>query len=135
VTDIELMYTGTWSTQSDFTDEDKRHSMPLMIGDPEKDAAQLKATSPIQQATRIRRPLLLAYGSEDRRVPLHHGQKFRDAVRAGNRQVEWVVYDGEGHGWSLAKNRIDFWRRVERFLHRHIGAPQATPEAAQAPSR
>jgi dipeptidyl aminopeptidase/acylaminoacyl peptidase len=95
--------------------------MPFLIGDLEKDAEQLKATSPIQQASRIRQPLLLAYGEEDKRVPVYHGKKFYAAVKRNNKQVEWVTYDGEGHGWSLAKNRIDFWQRVERFLDRQIG--------------
>lgn len=35
-----------------------------LVGDPDKDAAQLAATSPIQQATRIRQPVLLAYGAK-----------------------------------------------------------------------
>jgi dipeptidyl aminopeptidase/acylaminoacyl peptidase len=55
------------------------------------------------------------------RVPLSHGVKFRDAVQVNNHQVEWVVYDEEGHGWKLPKNRIDFWSRVERFLDKNIG--------------
>lgn len=55
------------------------------------------------------------------------------AARKTNRQIEWVVYDGEGHGWSLARNRIDFWQRVERFLHKHIGADALTRTAAARP--
>jgi len=35
--------------------------------------------------------------------------------------LEWIEYQEEGHGWSLPKNRIDFWRRVENFLDKHIG--------------
>ncbi|HEV7817253.1 MAG TPA: hypothetical protein VGP06_19395 [Janthinobacterium sp.] len=42
---------------------------------------------------------------------------FKDS----NLDVEWVVYDEEGHGWALPKNRIDFWTRVEKFLDRNIG--------------
>ena len=38
-------------------------------------------------------------------------------------QVEMVVYDDEAHGWTLPRNRIDFWSRVENFLNRHIGNP------------
>ena len=131
VTDIALMYTGTWDVKPDLTEGYRRYGMPVLIGDPEADAKQLAATSPILQADRIRQPLLLAYGSEDRRVPLHHGKKFYEAARKTNRQIEWVVYDGEGHGWSLARNRIDFWQRVERFLHKHIGAEAVTRAAAQ----
>ncbi len=127
VTDIELMYTGTWFSKSDATPGYLRYGMPLMIGDRVKDAAQLKATSPIQQAARIHQPLLLAYGEDDKRVPIYHGKKFLSAVTRTNSQVEWVAYRGEGHGWSLPVNRIDFWTRVEQFLDKHIGrSSQAT---------
>jgi dipeptidyl aminopeptidase/acylaminoacyl peptidase len=121
VTDINLLYDGHWSFDSDLDDDYKQHGMPVLIGDQVKDAAQLKATSPIEQASRITQPLLLAYGAVDRRVPLYHGNKFRDAVQAHNKQVEWIVYQDEGHGWTRPQNRFDFWTRVEKFLGRHIG--------------
>jgi dipeptidyl aminopeptidase/acylaminoacyl peptidase len=121
VTDIGLMYTGTWYGDSDLTDAYRAYGMPVLIGDPVKDAAQLKATSPIEQAARIGQPLLLAYGGADRRVPLFHGTRFRDAVQRTNKQVTWIEYPEEGHGWALPKNRIDFWTRVERFLDKNIG--------------
>ncbi len=126
VTDIHLMYSGHWSATSDLSEEWREYGMPQLIGDPEKDAAQLKATSPLQQAARIGQPLLLAYGGADQRVPLYHGTKFRDAVKAHNQDVEWIEYAEEGHGWSLPKNRIDFWGRVEKFLDRNIGAGAKT---------
>ena len=60
VTDINLLYDGHWSFTSDMTAQWKQYGMPDLIGDQVKDAAQLKATSPIQQAARIKAPLLLA---------------------------------------------------------------------------
>lgn len=122
VTDINLLYDGHWSFTSDLHDNWRIHGMPVLVGDQVKDAAQLKATSPIEQAARITQPVLLAYGDADRRVPLYHGNKFRDAVARHNRQVEWVVYPEEGHGWSQLATRFDFWGRVEKFLDKHIGA-------------
>jgi len=127
VTDIDLMYTIAWS---DLSDDWKRHGMPVLVGDREKDAAQLAATSPLKQAERITQPLLMAYGSNDRRVPVDHGMRFRDAVSAHNKQVEWVVYPEEGHGFLLVKNKVDFWSRVEKFLARQIGAPAPSPATA-----
>jgi dipeptidyl aminopeptidase/acylaminoacyl peptidase len=63
----------------------------------------------------------MAYGELDRRVPLPHGTKMRDALKStGNDQVEWVEYEGEGHGWMLMKNTVDFWTRVEKFLTNHL---------------
>ncbi len=119
VTDLNLMYSVTWS---DFSLDSKTYSMPVLLGDREKDAAQLKAMSPLQQADRIKQPLLMAYGGADRRVPIVHGTRFKDAVQKTNPNVEWVEYTEEGHGWALVKNRVDFWTRVEKFLDRNIGA-------------
>jgi len=121
VTDIDLMYSESVFT-SDISDEAKKYFMPAVIGDRVKDAEQLKATSPLEQASRIKQPLLMAYGGSDRRVPIEHGTKFRDAVQKTNPNVEWVEYPEEGHGWALVKNRVDFWTRAEKFLDRNIGA-------------
>lgn len=122
VTDIELMYKGSWTASSDLPDSWKQYGMPEMIGDLKADAAQLQRTSPLQQAARIKQPLLLAYGGADLRVPIYHGKKFYDAIKPLNSQVEWIEYEEEGHGWILPKNRFDFWTRVERFLDQNIGA-------------
>jgi len=121
VTDISLLYSGHWSFESDLSQRWKQYGMPDLVGDQVKDAAQLKATSPLQQVARIRQPLLLAYGGSDKRVPVYHGKKFYEAVKVTNSDVEWVVYPDEGHGWAVPENRIDFWTRVEKFLDRHIG--------------
>jgi len=121
VTDINLLYDGHWNFSSDMPDGWKQYGMPELIGDQVKDAEQLKATSPLQQASRIKQPLLLAYGGADRRVPLPHGTKFYQAVKETNPNVEWIEYEEEGHGWALPKNRIDFWGRVEKFLDKNIG--------------
>jgi dipeptidyl aminopeptidase/acylaminoacyl peptidase len=127
VTDINLLYNGGWTFTNDTSDEFKAYGMPEMVGDPVKDAAQLKATSPLEQAARITQPVLLGYGGVDRRVPVNHGTRFRDALLQTNKDVEWVEYPEEGHGWALEKNNIDFWGRVERLLERTIG-PNATKQ-------
>jgi dipeptidyl aminopeptidase/acylaminoacyl peptidase len=121
VTDLQLLHNGHWSFKSDMSDDYREYGMPELIGDPVKDAAQFAATSPLQQAARITQPLLLAYGGVDRRVPMYHGRKFYDAVTKTNKQVEWIEYQDEAHGWSLPKNQIDFWGRVEKFLDNNIG--------------
>lgn len=118
VSDLELLYDGIWS---DVTEAARLYSMPVLLGDPEQDAQELRANSPVHQAQRIKAPLLLAYGGADRRVPLVHGTRMRAALAQQQREPEWITYSEEGHGWSLVDNRVDFWSRVERFLNRHIG--------------
>lgn len=97
------------------------------IGDPEKDAQMFADNSPVKLAARIKQPLLMAYGAEDRRVEVQQGVDMKKALEAAGYQgLEWVVYASEGHGWRSLETNVDFWGRVERFLERHIGAP-ATP--------
>ena len=119
VTDLDLLYSVNWS---DMSDSWKLHGMPALVGDRVKDAAELKENSPLTHAAEIKQPMLLAYGSADRRVPLVHGQAFRKAVGAGNAQLEWVVYDDEGHGWRAPASQIDFWNRTARFLDKQLAA-------------
>ena len=121
VTDISLMYTIGWSDFLDANSPWVRFGMPMMIGDPDKDAAQFQATSPLANAAKIKQPVLMAYGVEDYRVPLPHGTKMRDAlIASGNTNVEWVQYENEGHGFMLVKNNVDLWTRAERFLAKHL---------------
>ncbi|MFN7723669.1 MAG: alpha/beta hydrolase family protein [Rubrivivax sp.] len=120
-TDLGLLYSIGWS---DTSAERKQLDMPRRIGHPVHDAAQFKATSPLQQAARIQAPVLLAYGRRDLRVPIDHGEKLRDALKAAGRPPLWIEYAEEGHGWALAANRIDFWQRVEAFLAQHLTTPQ-----------
>jgi dipeptidyl aminopeptidase/acylaminoacyl peptidase len=86
----------------------------------------LQANSPLRLAAQLKAPLLLAHGAWDVRVPIVHGEKMRDALKAaGHSQVDWVVYPEEAHGWSKLETNIDFWTRVEKFLAQHIGAAAA----------
>jgi dipeptidyl aminopeptidase/acylaminoacyl peptidase len=107
VTDINLLFTGHWTMESDMPAEWKNYGLPALIGDPAKDAVGFAATSPLKQAARITQPLLLAYGDDDRRVPLFHGRMFYDAVRKTNQHVEWVVYKNEGYGRGLVYGKDD----------------------------
>ena len=117
VSDIDLLYSIHWSS----SEEARNYSMPVLIGDRVADAEQLKATSPLAQAASIRRPVLIAYGELDQRVTIEHGKYLRDALSKTNKEVEYVVYPDEGHGWRKLETNIDFWTRVEKFLERHIG--------------
>lgn len=129
VTDINMMRDGHWSGDSDLADSYKKSGMKDMVGDAVLDAAQLQATSPLQQAARIKQPLLLGYGGADRRVPASQGRLFYQAVSKTNPHVEWVLYSEEGHGWALQKNNVDFWTRAEKLLARSIG-PAPAPASA-----
>jgi len=117
VTDLQLAYT---SVKSDMTDQYRRYDLAVLLGDPGKDAEQLRNTSPVHNAARITQPLLMVYGGENRRVPVEHGRRLYDVLIKTNPNVEWVLYPSEGNGLFLEKNRFDFYGRVERFLATHL---------------
>ena len=118
VSDPRLMFKWQWI--SDQSDESRQYSLPALIGDPVADAAMLNDISAVTHAARIRAPLLLAHGRLDRRVPVEHAEKLRDAMAAAGHAPDWVIYPDEGHGWLRPANRFDFARRMERFLAEHL---------------
>ena len=118
VADIGMTYDIWWS---DFSNEWKGYGMPVMVGDPVKDKDQFDATSPLKQAARIKRPLLLAHGGVDRRVPVEHAYALRDALEAAHAPLTWIFYPEEAHGWSSPENRAAFYGQVQKFLDANIG--------------
>jgi dipeptidyl aminopeptidase/acylaminoacyl peptidase len=120
VTDLDLLLNGSWWVDDDTSGEARKYRLPEMIGDPVKDAEMIAATSPVKQAARIKAPVLLAFGEDDRRVPLAHGKRMRDALREAGNEPVWVTYPGEGHGFGIVKNRVDFAERMAAFLATHL---------------
>ena len=118
VTDPRLLFEPMW--RSDLSAEARQYTLPVLIGDPVKDAGMLKAAAPVERAGEITIPLLMAFGDRDQRVPIDHGKQMRAALQAAGRQPEYIVYAGEGHGWLKVENRIDFWTRVETFLAKNL---------------
>jgi dipeptidyl aminopeptidase/acylaminoacyl peptidase len=119
ITDLELWTQGAWWLEDD-SKLARKLTIPEMVGDPKKDAVMLAANSPVKLASRIKAPLLLAYGEADYRVPIAHGHRMNDALKAAGNPPEWVSYPEEGHGFYKRENRLDFARRVEAFLAKHL---------------
>lgn len=117
VTDINMMFS---LAQSDATRENLEYGMRTTIGDPTADAKQFAENSPLNHAAKLTQPLLMAHGGLDKRVPIAQATAFYNAVTHGNKHVEWIVYNDEGHGWRLEQNNIDFWKHVEVFLDKNL---------------
>ena len=121
VTDLQLFHTVTWSDSSD--SDFNRYLLPIMVGDADRDKAQLRATSPAQNADKIKAPVFMAYGGEDRRVPIIHGERMRDALEKLGKPFEWMVKYDEGHGYAKLENRVEFYTRFESFLKKSLARP------------
>lgn len=119
VTDLALLTTATWSdTNQLFKDASSWYE--IHVGDAARDRERFEKTSPLRLADRIKRPVLMAYGGLDQRVPIEHGARMKSALDRNQVPNEFVVYEQEGHGFRLERNRFDFYRRVEAFLAKHM---------------
>ena len=90
------------------------------MGHPEKDRELLRERSPLFFADRIQAPLLIGQGANDPRVKRAESLQIVEALKAKGKPVEYVEYPDEGHGFFKAENRLDFYRRAERFLETHL---------------
>ncbi|MDB5950496.1 MAG: Dipeptidyl aminopeptidase/acylaminoacyl peptidase [Massilia sp.] len=120
VTDPSLFLEGGWGIIDDIDNSSRRYLLPQLVGDVNKDAVMLAANSPLVHAQEIKAPLLLAFGESDHRVPLAHGERLRAALIKAGRPPEWVTYSNEAHSWRQVGTQVDFARRVEKFLGKHL---------------
>ena len=91
------------------------------IGHPEKDLEFLKSRSPLFNAHRITRPLLIAQGASDPHTKKTETLQLVDTLRENGTTVEYIEYEDEGHGFDRPENRLDFLARAEEFLATHLG--------------
>ncbi len=87
---------------------------------PFKDAAQIKATSPVNFVQNIRVPLLMAYGEYDPRVTIDHGEALEIELKKYGKQYKNIVVGNEGHGFNKFENRIAFYREMDAFFAEHL---------------
>jgi len=91
-----------------------------MVGNPESDSIQFTATSPALNADKIMAPLFVAQGANDPRVNIDESDQIVNALKKRGVEVEYMVKDNEGHGFHNEENRFDFYRSMEKFLHKHL---------------
>ena len=92
----------------------------VQVGNPEKDAARLTATSPALNAARIKAPLLIAQGARDPRVNKDESDQMVAALKARGIDVPYMVKDNEGHGFHNEENQLDFYAAMEKFLAKYL---------------
>lgn len=85
------------------------------------DRDTLGARSPTQLADRIKAPVFLAAGGQDRIAPVAHSKKMERALREAGKSVETLYFSTEGHGFYADEHRREYYTRLLEFLGRHLG--------------
>lgn len=89
----------------------------------------LREHSPVRLASRIKAPVFLAAGENDRRAPIQHTELMEAALKKAGVPVESLYFRGEGHGYYSVDNKLKFHQQLLAFLDRHIGSGWQAPAA------
>lgn len=113
VYDLNLMFKSEEAKDRRF-----KATMTRYLG---SDQAQLDQFSPAKHADKIKIPVMLAHGMEDKRATFNHAEAMREALIKEGRPPEWMAVPDEGHGFYNTKNVLEFYTRMENFLAKHLG--------------
>ena len=89
-------------------------------GDPKTQADLLKRLSPIHKLDRVRAAMLVMHGANDTNVPLVEAQQVVDTLKKNGRDVEFLLFPDEGHGWRKIPNRVKSTMTLADFFRRHL---------------
>ena len=99
------------------------------VGDPakEKEAARLRAQSPLGSAAELEAPLLMAHGALDLIVPKSQSDQFARAASQAGAPLTYLVFQTEPHELRRPRSWRAFWAVGEAFLHAHLGGAAEPP--------
>jgi dipeptidyl aminopeptidase/acylaminoacyl peptidase len=89
-------------------------------GDPKTQADLLKRLSPIHKLDRVHAALLVMHGANDTNVPVVEARQVVDTLKKNGRDVEFLLFPDEGHGWRKIPNRVKSTTTIADFFRRHL---------------
>jgi len=97
-----------------------RDALYAEMGDPKSDSARLRRISPLFNADKISKPLMVLQGKNDPRVLQRESDEIVAAVKKRGIPVEYVVFPDEGHGFVKKDNEITGYTKVIEFLDKYL---------------
>lgn len=85
-----------------------------------EDIQQLESFSPVNRTEFFKAPILIAHGEKDRRAPIEHAYRLRDALEKSKKDFIWLAVDKEDHGFYSTQSRLEYWTEVLSFLKENL---------------
>lgn len=76
--------------------------------------------SPMRYVDRVKTPLLITHGEQDRRVPIAQAEQFYRALNKRGVPVVFIRYPREGHGITEPNHQIDLVGRQLEWFAKHL---------------
>jgi dipeptidyl aminopeptidase/acylaminoacyl peptidase len=113
VADLEALATDTHKFEARYLDS--------LVGPYPETKAVYEARSPINHVDRLRAPMIVLQGDEDAIVPPNQSEMIVDALKANGVEVEYLLFEGEQHGFRKADNIVAALEAELRFFGRILG--------------
>lgn len=94
-----------------------RKFVKKQIGDESDD---LEARSPYYHAAKIKIPILLLHGEDDRVVDVGQSRNFAEELEDLDKKVEYIELENGDHYLSIQRNRHAVFKAMDRFLKQHL---------------
>ena len=93
-----------------------------MVGDPEADASQLQAISPVFHTDKIKAPVLIFQGAKDDRANIAELDQFVRELQKqnGNENAQYFLKPNERTVFRNQDNRMAMYTQIEKFLDKNM---------------
>ena len=93
-----------------------------MVGNPETDASELRAISPVFHTDKIKAPLLIFQGAKDDRANISELNQFVRELQKqnGNEMVKYFLKPNERNNFRSERNRMQMYTEIEKFLDENM---------------
>ncbi|MBO1001390.1 alpha/beta fold hydrolase [Pseudogracilibacillus auburnensis] len=105
-----------------FVNSVPEHWKPLMdrwLGDPERDKERFTKDSPVTYLDGMTKPMLVIQGAKDPRVVKEESDQIVAKLKEKGRDVQYLVLDDEGHGFSKKENEMKVYQYMLEFLEKY----------------
>ncbi len=91
-----------------------------IVGNPETDADQLRAISPVFHTDKIKVPLIIFQGAKDQRANISELNQFVRELRKRNVDVKYFLKPNERAYFRNEHNRMEMYAEIEKFLDKNM---------------
>lgn len=96
------------------------HYNASLVGELPEAAPRFHAFSPIFHADRIKDPVAVFQGTDDKVVPPEQSESIVAALKANGVPHEYHLYEGEGHGFRKSETLVAHYHAMDRFLKQYV---------------
>ena len=95
-----------------------------------EDEEVLRQRSPVYNLDKVKAPIFIVHGKEDRRVDIEHAYRLRKGLEELGKPYEWLVKPKEGHGFYKPENQLEYFERILAFFDKYIGTSSVASSVA-----